>query len=273
MERRWRSRYKPQLPVSGHSRRRMPVPKNDYLEKEHQPAYTQWIEKNLGLDRRNSKDPQLCCGYCDVNNHPRFACKRAFKHQMPSERHRCTLCTGHHPPCLRSRAQIKGGEGKPIGTRSSISVQSRRLGNLIVDGRRSSSNPAGFSTLGSQSPSEAPQPQRAATTMMRGSSSGSIKLTAGRLSSNCRTSRMVSSSAPTACDLSESRIQIEANIWHLDVKEILLAVQGPIASCLAISLGCYRIQKPLKSGNTKKIKLQNHPFPVWPQKYEKNTEK
>ena len=43
---------------------------------------------------------------------------------------------------------------------------------------------------------------------------------------------------------------------------------------LAISLGCYRIQEPLKSNtkiNTKK--LQNHPFPVWPWKYEKITEK
>ena len=40
---------------------------------------------------------------------------------------------------------------------------------------------------------------------------------------------------------------------------------------VAISLGWYRIQKPLKPGNTKKI--QNHPFPVWPQKYGKNTEK
>ena len=42
---------------------------------------------------------------------------------------------------------------------------------------------------------------------------------------------------------------------------------------VAISLGCHRIQNPLKSGNTKKIHIQNHPFPVWPRKYEKKTEK
>ena len=90
------------------------VPKHDYFEKEHQQPYMQWIEKTLDLDRRTSKDPRLYCGYCDMNNHPRFACKHVLKHQKPNERHRCTLCTGHHPPFLCSRAQINGGEGKPI---------------------------------------------------------------------------------------------------------------------------------------------------------------
>ena len=90
-----------------------PIPKNDYVKKEHQQAYMQWIEMTLDLDRRTSKDPRLCCGYCDMNNHPRFACKHAFKHQKPSERHRCTLCTGHHPPFLCSKVQINGGNGKP----------------------------------------------------------------------------------------------------------------------------------------------------------------
>ena len=50
-----------------------PVPKNDYLSKENQQTYTQWIETLLDLDRRTSKDPRLYCGYCDMNNHPRFA--------------------------------------------------------------------------------------------------------------------------------------------------------------------------------------------------------
>ena len=49
-----------------------PVPKNEYLSTENQQAYMQWIEKMLNLDRRASNDPRLYCGYCDMNNHPRF---------------------------------------------------------------------------------------------------------------------------------------------------------------------------------------------------------
>ena len=32
-----------------------------------------------------------------MNNHPRFTCKHAWKHQKPEERHHCTLCAGRHP--------------------------------------------------------------------------------------------------------------------------------------------------------------------------------
>ena len=58
-----------------------PVPKNEYLCKEDQQLYMQWIEQILDLDRRTSKDPRLYCAYCDMNNHPRFACMHAYKHQ------------------------------------------------------------------------------------------------------------------------------------------------------------------------------------------------
>ena len=53
-----------------------PVSQSDYLRTEHQQPYMQWIGKILDLDRRTSKDLRLCCSYCDMNNHPRFACKR-----------------------------------------------------------------------------------------------------------------------------------------------------------------------------------------------------
>ena len=82
------------------------VPKNEYLRKEDQQLYMQWIEKILDLDRRTSKDPRIYCAYCDMNNHPRFACKHAYKHQKGNEKHRCTLCQAFHAPFCCSRAQI-----------------------------------------------------------------------------------------------------------------------------------------------------------------------
>ena len=92
-----------------------PVEKVDHLEEtEQQLPYMKWIEKILDLDRKISKDPRLYCAYCDMNNHPRFSCKHAYKHQNPDARHRCTLCAGRHPPFLCPKAQVNGGDARPI---------------------------------------------------------------------------------------------------------------------------------------------------------------
>ena len=90
-----------------------PVEKSDHLETEQQKPYMQWIEKILDLDRRTTKEPRLYCAYCDMNNHPRFSCKHAYKHKNPDARHRCTLCAGRHPPFLCPEAQVNGGDAKP----------------------------------------------------------------------------------------------------------------------------------------------------------------
>ena len=63
-----------------------PVPKHEYLRKEDQQLYMQWIEQILDIDRRTSKAPRLYCAYCDMNNHPRFTCKHAYKHQKENEK-------------------------------------------------------------------------------------------------------------------------------------------------------------------------------------------
>ena len=90
-----------------------PVEKADQLSTEQQLVHMQWIENILKMDRKSSKDPRLYCGCCDVNNHPRFTCKHAHKHQKPHEKHRCTLRAGRHPPFLCPRAQINCGEAQP----------------------------------------------------------------------------------------------------------------------------------------------------------------
>ena len=61
----------------------------------------QWIETILDIDRRTSKDPRIDCGYCDMNNHPRFTCKHFYKHQDGSAQQRCTLCKESRQPDLR----------------------------------------------------------------------------------------------------------------------------------------------------------------------------
>ena len=164
----------------------------------------QWIEKILGIDRRTSKDPRLYCGCCDMNNHPRFSCKHAYKHQKPNEKHRCTLCTPFHAPFCCSRAEVNGGSGTPNWSRIEYkrAKQECREPDLRWGVDADQVQPD-FPRLGAQSPSEAQQPVCAATAMMQ----GSIKFMAGRVSSNPRTSRMVSSSDPAARHPSESRIQ------------------------------------------------------------------
>ena len=108
-----------------------------------------------------------------MNNHPRFACKHTFKHQMPSERHRCTLCTGHHPPFLCSRAQVNGGSGKPNWHK----IEHKRAKQEAREpdfrwGEEAAQVQPDSPTLGSQSPSEDQQLQCAAAAMMHGLSRG-----------------------------------------------------------------------------------------------------
>ena len=91
----------------------VPCPVTDQLSPEQQIVYIQWIEHVLKIDHKNSKDPRVYCAYCDMNNHPRFTCKHAWKHQKPNEKHQCTLCAGRHPPFLCPIAQINGGEAQP----------------------------------------------------------------------------------------------------------------------------------------------------------------
>ena len=67
----------------------------------------------LITDGRHSKDPRLCCAYCDMNKHPRFTCKHAYKHRKETEKHRCTLCTAFHAPFCFPKAHINSGSGKP----------------------------------------------------------------------------------------------------------------------------------------------------------------
>ena len=92
-----------------------PVVKKQYLNKDDQQLYMQWIETILDLDRRTSKDPRLCCAYCDVNNHPKFACKHAYKHPKENENHRCTLCSSVHAPFCCPRAQVNGVQAGKAG--------------------------------------------------------------------------------------------------------------------------------------------------------------
>ena len=90
-----------------------PVVKQQMMDKGEQQKYMQWIEKILDLDRRTTKDERLYCGYCDMNNHPRFSCKRFKKHRDENAHHRCTLCIAEHAPFQCSRAQCNGGCTKP----------------------------------------------------------------------------------------------------------------------------------------------------------------
>ena len=147
-----------------------PVEKADQLSTDQQQVYMPWTEKSLNLDRRTTKDPRLYCAYCDMNNHPRFTCKHAHKHQKPYEKHRCTLCAGRHPPFLCPIAQINGGKAQPNWYK--LEYKRAKQENREPDYRWGPD----LVTLvdvdppveDAQCPTEEPQPQCAAAAMMHG---------------------------------------------------------------------------------------------------------
>ena len=145
-----------------------PVEKKLSLQPEQQELYIHWICRSLAIDK-NFKDPRIHCAYCDMTNHPRFACKHVDKHRKPSESHRCTLCKGRHPPFLCPRAQVNGGLGQPNWykqeykkAKSENREADYRWGSQVthvdVDGPDSSPQPL----------QEVQQPQCAAAAMMHG---------------------------------------------------------------------------------------------------------
>ena len=147
-----------------------PVAKADQLSQEQQIDYIQWIEHVLKIDRKTSKDPRVYCAYCDMNNHPRFTCKHAWKHRKPNEKHRCTLCAGLHPPFLCPIAQINGGQAQPNWYK--VEYRRAKQENREADYRWGADQVTHTDVdgplEGSHVPAEAPQPQCAAAAMMHG---------------------------------------------------------------------------------------------------------
>ena len=166
-----------------------PVVKADQLSPEQQVAYIQWILCILKIDPKIDKDPRVYCAYCDMNNHPRFTCKHAWKHRNPNEKHHCTLCAGKHPPFLCPRAQVNGGPGQPNWYK--CEHKRAKQENPEADYRWGPSLVTHTDVDGpdatSQLPSEAPQPQCAAAAMMHGMSMTPASSHHGGCPYHCRT--------------------------------------------------------------------------------------
>ena len=105
-----------------------------------------------------------------MNNHPRFTCKHAWKHQKPNEKHRCTLCAGFHPPFLCPIAQINGGKAQPNWYKAEYKRAKQE--NRPADYRWGADQVTHTDVDGqgedSHVPTESPQPQCAAAAMMHG---------------------------------------------------------------------------------------------------------
>ena len=116
-----------------------PVVQQQVMDMADQQKYMVWIEKVLDLDRRTAKDERLYCGYCDMNNHPRFSCKHFKKHRTKM------LHIGVHcafPCMLRSNVQepnaMEDAQSR-IGLISSSNLQKRNVVLQISTGTRKSS--------------------------------------------------------------------------------------------------------------------------------------
>ena len=155
-----------------------------------------------------------------MDNHPRFACKHFLKHQKPNERHRRTLCAGHHPPFLCSRAQINGGEGKPNWRM--IEYKRAKQDGREPDfrwGEAAAQVQPDFPVLGSQSPDETPQQQCTAAAMMHGSSMAASSSWQGGCPSIAEHQEWYPPVPQQHVILPNPGYKIVANIWHLDVRE------------------------------------------------------
>ena len=175
-----------------------------------------------------------------MNNHPRFTCKHAHKHQKPYEKHRCTLCAGRHPPFLCPRAQINGGEAQPNWYK--LEYKRAKQENREPDYRwgadlvtRIDVDPP---VEGPQCPAEEPQPQCAAAAMMHGVS----RPPASSWQGGCPTIAEHQEFMPPVQPPMQTSMQpyvilpnpgykIEANLWNLDVQRSA-RIPGPLASFL-----------------------------------------
>ena len=171
-----------------------------------------------------------------MNNHPRFACKHAYKHQKENEKHRCTLCIAFHAPFRCPRAQCNGGSGKPNWARveyKRAKQESRRPD--LQWGADAAQPPVDFPTLGSQqpqSPSEDQQlPMCAATALIHGIPSGASSSWQGGFFPIHEHREWVPPAAQNDIILPNPGYRVEANIWHLDIRESALR-PGHIASFL-----------------------------------------
>ena len=196
----------------------------------------EWIVTILKIDRKFDKDPRLYCADCDMNNHPRFACKHAHKHQKPNEKHRCTLCVGRHPPFLCPIAQINGGDAKPTWYKREYKRAKQenrdpdyRWGTDLV-----SSTDVDPPTEDPLCPAAEPQPQCAAAAMMHGVS----RPPASSWQGGCPTIAEHQEFMPPMQPLMQQDVilpnpgyKIEANLWNLDVQRSA-RIPGPLASFL-----------------------------------------
>ena len=201
-----------------------PVEKQLPLPPEQQKVYISWICESFNIDK-NCKDPRIYCAYCDMRNHPRFACKHVEKHRNPQKKHRCTLCSGRHPPFLCPRAQINGGQGQPNWykqeykrAKSENRAADYRWGDQVtyddVDGPDSSAQP----------PQEVQQPQCAAAAMMHGISMAPASSLHGGCPPIQENQEYSQSSAPPGMIPMQREVitpnpdyPIPANLWDLNI--------------------------------------------------------
>ena len=191
-----------------------------------------WIEKILDLDRRTTKDLRLYCAYCDMNNHPRFSCKHAYKHRNPDARHRCTLCAGRRPPFLCPKAQIDGGDAKPNWYK--VEYKRAKQDGREPDyrwGENVSHVDVDPPVEVSQCPAEAPQPQCAAAAMMHGVSRPAASSWQGGCPTIAEHREWMPPVPQQYVIFPNPGYKIEANLWNLDV-QVSARRPGPLASFL-----------------------------------------
>ena len=204
-----------------------PVEKADQIPTEQQQVYMHWIENIFKIDRKTSKDPRLYCGYCDMNNHPRFTCKHAHKHQRPHERHRCTLCAGRHPPFLCPRAQINGGEAQPNWYKVEYkrAKQESREPDYRWGADRVTRTDVDGPVESTQCAAEDLQPQCAAAAMMHGVSRPPVSSWQGGCPTIAEHQEFMQPMQPPMQPSMQPYVivpnpgyKIEANLWNLDIQ-------------------------------------------------------
>ena len=241
-----------------------PVSKLAFLRKDDQQLCMQWIETILDLDRRTSKDPRLYCAYCDTNNHPRFASMLTnIKKRTRSIDAHCAVPSILHF-VVQELKSMEEAESQ-IGLESNTSAQSRNLGSLTFDGEQMQLN---FQLIFQHSVlislkvqvkinSQCVQLQ-ALTAMLHGIPMGASSSWQGGCPPIHEHREWAPPVAQNDVILPNPGYRVEANIWHLDIRESALR-PGPIASFLrhCNTMESPRIPSYLHGGHQPADDIQN----------------
>ena len=173
-----------------------------------------------------------------MNNHPRFSCKHAWKHQKPEEKHHCTLCAACHAPFQCPIAQVNGGKAKPSWYKAEYkrAKQENRPADYRWGPDQVTHTDVDGPVEGPQASMAPPQPQCAPATMMHGLARPPMSSYQGGCPTSAENQEFQPPTQPSMQPSMQGDVivpnpgyKVPANLWDLDIPRVARE-PGPLAS-------------------------------------------